>query len=147
MLLSDNLRSIAEMQNLRSKVDASRASLADAFGILMPDVGIVFDSWLGTSRFRIEVEGVPVEEALVDPQRLLLCDDLVNLELAGIPAQPDGDGKMYRADLDRCRAPESSLLAAGIGYQDCTDVVAARTREVLARNAARFIGIRKPGRC
>jgi type III secretion protein V len=147
ILLSDNLRSIAEMQNLRSKLDESRASLADTLGILMPDVGIVFDPTLGTSRFRIEVEGVPVEEAHVDPQRLLLCDDPVNLELAGIPAQTDGDGKSSAQKSSEQiwidAAHESSLLAAGIGYQDCTDVVAARTREVLARNAARFIGIQE----
>jgi type III secretion protein V len=147
ILLSDNLRSIAEMQNLRSKLDESRASLADTLGILMPDVGIVFDPTLGTSRFRIEVEGVPVEEAHVDPQRLLLCDDPVNLELAGIPAQTDGDGKSSAQKSSEQiwidAAHESSLLAAGIGYQDCTDVVAAWTREVLARNAARFIGIQE----
>jgi type III secretion protein V len=147
ILLSDNLRSIAEMQNLPSKLDESRASLADTLGILMPDVGIVFDPTLGTSRFRIEVEGVPVEEAHVDPQRLLLCDDPVNLELAGIPAQTDGDGKSSAQKSSEQiwidAAHESSLLAAGIGYQDCTDVVAARTREVLARNAARFIGIQE----
>jgi type III secretion protein V len=147
VLLSDNLRSLAEMQNLRSKLDASRASLADTLGILMPDVGVVFDSSLGTSRFRIEVEGVPVEEGHADPQRLLLCDDPVNLELAGISAQTDGDakspGQTSIGQIWIDAAHESSLSAAGIGYQDCTDVVAARTQDVLARNAARFIGIQE----
>ena len=61
--LSDELRSIAEMQNLQSKLDESRAGLADALGILMPEVGIVFDPALGSSQCRIEVEGVPVEES------------------------------------------------------------------------------------
>jgi type III secretion protein V len=142
VLLSDNLRAIAEMQNLRSNLDESRTGLADALGILIPDVGIAFDPALGPSRFRIEVEGVPVEEAHVDPQRLLLCDDPVNLELAGIPAQADGDAKSS-GQIWIDAAHENSLSAAGIGYQDCTDVIAARAREVLARNAARFIGIQE----
>ena len=141
VLLSENLRAIAEMQNLRSKLDESRTGLADALGILVPDVGIVFDTTLGTSRFRIEVEGVPVEEGHVDPQRLLLCDDPVNLELAGIPAQTQDDAKSGQFWIDA--AHENSLSAAGIGFQDCTDVIAAQTREVLARNAARFIGIQE----
>nr|AUR80057.1 RhcV [Bradyrhizobium sp.] len=142
VLLSDDLRSTAEMQNLRSKLDASRASLADTLGILIPEVGVVFDSTLGTSRFRIEVEGVPVEEGYVDPQRLLLCDDPVNLELAGISAQADGDARSSdQVWIDATH--QSSLSAAGIGYRDCTDVIAARAQEVLARNAARFIGIQE----
>jgi type III secretion protein V len=142
VLLADNLRSIAEMQNLRSKLDASRTGLADALGILIPEVGIAFDPALGTSQFRIEVEGVPVEEGHVDPQRLLLCDDPVNLELAGIPAHIDGDAKSStQIWIDVTH--ENSLSAAGIGYQNCTEVIAARAREVLARNAARFIGIQE----
>ena len=141
VLLSDDLRSIAEMQNLRSKIDKSRTGLADTLGILMPDVGIVFDPALGSSQFRIEVEGVPVEEGRVDPQRLLLCDDPVNLELAGISAQTDGDATSDQVWIDA--AHERSLVAAGIGYHDCTDVIATRTREVLARNAARFVGIQE----
>ena len=141
VLLSDDLRSIAEMQNLRSKIDKSRTGLADTLGILMPDVGIVFDPALGSSQFRIEVEGVPVEEGRVDPQRLLLCDDPVNLELAGISAQTDGDATSDQVWIDA--AHEHSLVAAGIGYHDGTDVIATRTREVLARNAARFVGIQE----
>ena len=142
VLLPDDLRSIAEMHDLRSKLDASRAGLADALGILIPDVGIVFDPTLGKSQFRIEVEGVPVEEGYVDPQRLLLCDDPVNLELAGIPALTDSrDESSEQVWIDA--AHEGSLSAAGIGYRDCMDVVAARAGEVLARNAARFVGIQE----
>ena len=142
VLLSDDLRSIAEMHNLRSKLDASRVGLADELGILIPDVGIVFDPTLGKSQFRIEVEGVPVEESDIDPRRLLLCDDPVNLELAGIPALTDGDpGSSDQVWIDA--AHESSLSAAGIGHRDCMDVIAARAGEVLARNAARFVGIQE----
>ncbi|UPJ51784.1 type III secretion system export apparatus subunit SctV [Bradyrhizobium sp. 200] len=141
VLLSDDLRSIVETQKLRSKIDKSRTDLADALGILMPDVGIVFDPALGTSQFRIEVEGVPVEESRVDPRRLLLCDDPVNLELAGIPVQTAGDARTDQVWIDT--AHERSLVAAGIGYQDCADVIATRARDVLARNAARFVGIQE----
>ena len=142
VLLSNDLRSVAQMKNLQTKLDQSRASLADTLGILIPDVGVVFDPALGGSRFRIEVEGVPVEEGNVDPQRLLLCDDPVNLELAGIPALTDGRVESSeQVWIDA--AHESSLSAAGIGYRDCADVVVTRTSEVLGRNAARFIGIQE----
>ena len=43
---------------------------------------------------------------------------------------------------------ESSLLAAGIGYQNCTDVIATRARDVLLRAMLRDLSaFRKPGRC
>ncbi|MDQ8726894.1 type III secretion system export apparatus subunit SctV [Bradyrhizobium sp. LHD-71] len=138
VLLSDDLHSVEQM---RVKLDEARAKLADALGILIPDVGLAFDSAVGVSRFRIEVEGVPVEEDHVDPQRLLLCDDPVNLELAGIPAQADAAKPSEKIWIDA--AHEKALLAAGIGYHDSADIIATCARDVLARNAARFIGIQE----
>ena len=141
--LSDDLRLMADVQNLRSKLDEKRASLADTLGILIPEVGIAFDPAIGTSRFRIEVEGVPVDDDLIDPRRLLLRDDLVNLELAGIPAQAGGVAMRADEKVWIDSEHESAMLAAGIGYQNCAEVIATRAREVLSRNAARFIGIQE----
>jgi len=142
ILLADDLRSIAQKQNLQAKLDEARANLADALGILIPDVGLAFDPALGASCFRIEVEGVPAEDDRVDPQRLLLCDDPVNLELAGVSAQTEEDGKTSdRVWIDAAHEP--ALLAAGVGYRDCASVIATRAREVLVRNAAQFVGIQE----
>ena len=94
-------------------------------------------------RYSIDLEDVPVEENELLPNRLLLRDDRLHLELADIPAEqgPPLIGSKPSFWIDRSH--EERLRSAGIGFNDAGAVIAARLRTVLRRQAPRFIGLQE----
>src|SRR5262245_9752358 len=132
-------------ERLASALDGARAAVSSNLGIVIPVVAISAADQLASGCYRIEVEGVPVEEGEVRPDWLLLRDDPAHLELLDLPL---GDGNVEEvSDGDRkvwvAARHAQSLSAAGIAYDDAGQVVVAQVRGSLERYASRFMGIQE----
>jgi type III secretion protein V len=130
---------------LTRALDSARAAVSSNLGIVIPVIAISAADQLAAGCYRIEVEGVPVEEGEVRPDWLLLRDDPAHLELLDIPL---GDGNVEEvSDGDRkvwVAARHAQLLsAAGIAYDDAGQLLVAQVRGNLERYASRFMGIQE----
>jgi type III secretion protein V len=139
LVLAPALRDGLAPGELERQLERVRAAVSADLGILVPAVGMTVEQEVSGHRYRIDVEGVPVEEGEAPLERLLLRDDPTHLTLLDIPVlEEDGDGSVWveaaRRDL---------LVASGIGFQDGSQVLASRIRSVLVRYASRFVGIQE----
>lgn len=135
-------RSIAGAR-LADQLRLAREQVEQELGIECPDAAVRLDSGLNGMRYAIEIEEVPVETAELRPDRLLLRDDPVHLHLLDIATEQGAPVFESRPAfwLDAEHAPR--LAAAGIGYNDAAQVIAAKLRDCLRRHAPRFIGIQE----
>ncbi|MBM2715379.1 type III secretion system export apparatus subunit SctV [Mesorhizobium caraganae] len=108
-------------------------------GIIVPRIPIAADQQLPESQFRIDVEGVPVEQDLINPTQLTLTDDLANIESSGIPFRHDAETD--RVWVEQSHAP--ALNAAGIGHHRPSELLALRVHATLTRYAPRLVGIQE----
>lgn len=127
-------------RELAGHIDRQRTQLCTQLGILIPEAVIARDDSLAEARYRIDIEGVPVEEAEARPDELLVVDDLANLELlnVGFEREPDSPRMAWVSN-----AHAQALHDAGIGCRTVEEVMAHRLREIVARYASRFIGIQE----
>ena len=98
---------------------------------------------LAGMRYTIDLEDVPIEENELRPDRLLLRDDPVHLELADIPAEEGAPLLGSRSSFWVDKTHEARLRAAGIGFSDTGAVIGGRLRIVLRRQASRFMGLQE----
>ena len=141
--LSAGLREGIAGARLADQLRLAREQVEHELGIACPAAAVRLDPVLAGMRYAIEIEGVPVEMAELRPDRLLLRDDPVHLDLLDVATE---QGAAVFEDrpafwLDAEHAPR--LAAAGIGYSDAAQVVAARLRDCLRRHAPRFVGIQE----
>lgn len=116
------------------------SSLVSAdLGIMIPRIPVQIDQHLPDSQFRVDVEGVPVEQDTLDPGQLALTDDLANIELSGIPFRHDPETD--RVWIEQRHA--AALAAAGIGHHHPSEILAMRIHSALTRYAQRFVGIQE----
>jgi type III secretion protein V len=137
-LAPDLLRAI-DRDNLQLHIGRVSNLVSADLGIMIPRIPVQPDQSLPALQFRIDVEGVPVEQDAVDPDQLLLTDDLANMELSGIPFRHDPEtDKVW---IEQRHA--SALGAAGIGHHDAGEILAMRVHSALTRYAQRFVGIQE----
>ncbi|WP_458380575.1 type III secretion system export apparatus subunit SctV [Rhizobium ruizarguesonis] len=108
-------------------------------GIIVPPILFAADRQLPESEFRIDVEGVPVEQGFVDPTQLVLTGDLANIEFSDIPFRHD-------PETDRIWIEQShalALTAAGIGHHRPSEILALRVHATLMRYAQHLVGIQE----
>ena len=122
---------------------AASAQVAQDLGIECPDPLLRTASAHEGMRYSIDLEDVPIEENELRPDRLLLRDDPVHLDLAGVDAEqgPPLLGSKPSFWIDRCH--EARLREAGIGFNDAGAVIAARLRTVLRQRAPHFMGLQE----
>ncbi|RDJ01007.1 type III secretion system export apparatus subunit SctV [Rhizobium grahamii] len=126
----------AEMQQHIARV--SELVSAD-LGIIVPRLPVSLDPQLIGSQFRIDIEGVPVEQDFLDPTQLTLVGDLASIETSRIPFRHDPEaGKIF---VEQKHAP--SLKASGIDYHHPSELLASRLHATLRRYAPHFVGIQE----
>ncbi|RJT30049.1 EscV/YscV/HrcV family type III secretion system export apparatus protein [Mesorhizobium waimense] len=108
-------------------------------GIIVPRIPVAVDEQLPESQFRIDVEGVPVEQDLIDPTLLELADGLANIEVSGIPFRHDPEAD--RIWVEQSHAP--ALNADGIRYHRASELLASRVHATLTRYAPHLVGIQE----
>ena len=141
--LSPALSAAIAKPQLEQVLASASTQVERDLGFKCPKIGIRNSQALDGLSCSIDIEDVPVELREFPPDRLLLRDDRVHLELAGIPFEEGapllGAGPSYWI----ARAEEPRLKEAGLGYCDLPVAIAVRVRDVLRRQAARFIGLQE----
>ncbi len=141
--LSAGLHGSIARARLAGQLRLAREQVAHELGIDCPAVAVRLDNELAGTRYAIEIEDVPVERAELHPDRLLLRDDPVHLDLLGVVTEQGAAVFEGRPAFWLHSEHAPRLAAAGIGYSDAAQVMAAKLRECLRRHAPRFIGIQE----
>ncbi|MDX8503555.1 type III secretion system export apparatus subunit SctV [Mesorhizobium sp. VK4C] len=139
LLLAPSLGDAINQTELQQHIERISELVSSDLGIIVPRIPLAVEQQLPDSQFRIDVEGVPVEQDAIDPTQLRLTDDLANIELSGIPFQHDPQaGKIW---VEQSHA--SALNDAGIGYHSPIELIASRVQATLTRRARRLVGIQE----
>ncbi|OAF03740.1 EscV/YscV/HrcV family type III secretion system export apparatus protein [Bradyrhizobium centrolobii] len=139
LFLAPSLTRAIDKEDLQQQIARVSDLVSADLGITIPRIPVQVDQQLPQSQFRVDVEGVPVEQGSVDPTQLSLTDDLANLELSGIPFRHDRDTN--RIWIEQSHA--SALRAAGIGHHRASELLALCVHSALTRHAQRLIGIQE----
>ncbi|MGQ4274891.1 type III secretion system export apparatus subunit SctV [Terrihabitans sp. B22-R8] len=137
--LSGDLAETLPRDALKQHIERISSLVSADLGVLVPRIPVQIEKRLPSKGFRIDVEGVPVEEGTLDPGELQIADNPVNIELSGIPfrQEPDGDGIWVDS------SHSGMLIAAGIGHRDAAEILAMQIHAVLTRYSQRFVGIQE----
>ncbi len=139
LFLARSLAHAIDEDELHQHITRVSGLVSADLGIMIPRIPVQVDQQLPDSEFRIDVEGVPVEQDLMDPTQLALADDRANIELSGIPFRHDpGTDRIW---IEQSHAP--ALTAAGIGHHWPSEILALRVHTALTRYAPRFVGIQE----
>ncbi|PVE21681.1 EscV/YscV/HrcV family type III secretion system export apparatus protein [Microvirga sp. KLBC 81] len=139
LFLAPSLAHAVDQDELQQHIARVSGLVSADLGITIPRIPIRVDHQLPESRFRVDVEGVPVEHDLIDPTQLALADDRANIELSGIPFRRDPETD--RIWIQQSHAP--ALKAAGIGHHCPSEVIALRVHSSLVRYAQCLVGIQE----
>ncbi|MET3583836.1 type III secretion protein V [Mesorhizobium robiniae] len=139
LFLAPSLTQALDKDELQQHIARVSGLVSADLGIIVPPIRFTADQQLPESEFRIDVEGVPVEQGLIDPTQLALTDDLANIELSDIPFRHDPETD--RIWIEQSHAP--ALNAAGIGHHRPSELLALRVHATLMRYAQRLVGIQE----
>lgn len=139
LFLSPDLARAIGSDELQQHIARVSSLVSADLGIMIPRIPVQIDQKLPDAQFRIDVEGVPVEQDMLDPTQLALTDDLANIELSGIPFRHDPETD--RVWIEQRHA--AALVAAGIGHHHPSEALAMRIHAALMRYAQRFVGIQE----
>lgn len=139
LFLAPGLTQAIDKDELQQHIARVSGLVSADLGIAIPRIPLELDERLPESQFRVDVEGVPVDQDLIDPTQLALNDDLANIELSGIPFRHDPEtDKIW---IDKSNAP--ALTAAGIGHRRPVEILALRVHSALTRYAQCLVGIQE----
>ena len=141
--LSPDLAASIGLEAMTGYAQQASLAVAEELGIPAPGVAAIADEDIDGHGYRIDLEGIPAAAGEARPDRLLIRDDPEHVALLDIPVEqgpPAFDaGPSHWVDA----AHRERLREAGIGVNDCGQVVAGRLRAVLRRNAGNFLGIQE----
>jgi type III secretion protein V len=120
-----------------------REDMSNDLGVSVPHVTLVTDAAIEAGRFRIELEDVPVAEAIIATDKLLIDDEPVHLDLLGVRYEKSAPVFGRRDALWVDRGQEAALTAAGIKFLAPDQVLSRSLGQMLRRYATHFIGIQE----
>ncbi|AGS25295.1 type III secretion system export apparatus subunit SctV [Rhizobium etli] len=139
LLVAPSIGGAINQTELQQHIERVSELVSSDLGIIIPRIPLVVEQQLPESQFRIDVEGVPVEQGSIDPRQLKLADNRANIQLSGIPFQHDPETDAIWVE----QIHASALSAAGIGHQSPSELIALRVQDTLTRHAQRLVGIQE----
>ncbi|WP_173514466.1 type III secretion system export apparatus subunit SctV [Sinorhizobium psoraleae] len=139
IFLAPNLMQAVDQVELQQHIARVSQLVSADLGIIVPRIPVAVDQQLPESKFRIDIEGVPVEQDLINPTQLMLKDDLANIQSSGIPFRHDSETDTIW--VEQSHAP--ALKAASIGHHRPSELLALRVQATLIRFAPRLVGIQE----
>ncbi len=141
--LGINLVGLANGSGLLSKITASRETIAEELGIILPKVRVRDNLSLGRNQYRILVNQLPVEDAEVDPEQVLAVQTAADaVAPAGEPADwheglsawwiPAGDVPQWNDGFEYL--PPASVIVESLKHH-----VRQRAGELLNRQATAYL--------
>lgn len=128
---------------LQNAVGRSFVTLAGQLGIPVPMAEIVHDGTLGERRFRADLDGVPMAEGEIPAHCLLLRDEAVHAQLAGVTVVPGRAMPGTSESLWVGQAQLPAVQAARLGVMEPADALAQSVCVVLRRQASQLVGIQE----
>ena len=141
--LGSRLWNVIGAGHLPAYLAVVREQVQEELGIVTPEIGVCLGDELPDTMYVIDLDRVPVERNELRLDRLLLRDDPVHADLLGVPVETGthstGVAPTHWVDI----AHRAALTEAGIGFNDATQILATRVREMLRRHAPNFLGIQE----
>ncbi|TBV07714.1 EscV/YscV/HrcV family type III secretion system export apparatus protein [Pseudomonas dryadis] len=134
--LGPALAEVAPRQPFRQRLEELCHDLHNELGIEFPLPAVQIDMGAAGGRFRIELEGVPVDQGELSSAQVLLRDDPLHLQLLDIQGEEKASPLSARPGVWVDAARQAELDEAGIGYLRPDEIL----REVLARAMRRYAG-------
>jgi type III secretion protein V len=138
-----NLERMAPAAAFRSRAMDVRGGLLYDLGVEAPHAELYFDPTIGPNRFRFDLEGVPVMEGELPAESLLVDDDVIHLDLPGIPYWEGPPIAGYRRAIWVDNTHETALWEAGVRFLSPLEVLSDCLAHMLKRYAAQFVGIQE----
>lgn len=141
--LGHELRRTIDGRRFQDAARRARERLYDAYGVPFPAIRLAPAGTAPPTGFRLLIEGIPVLEGMLPPNRLCLLEGqadlpLMGLEgevepLPGVAEQATWVGERHAPMLDR----------AGVAYLDTLEALMHAVERELPRHVAQFVGVQE----
>ncbi len=143
LCLSRDLLEAIDAAAFEPRLQRVRKQLFEQLGLPFPHIHTRVDEALEKGCYRIELDGVPMDDGALPIGKLLLCDEPDHLELAGVPSEAGGPFIERMRTLWIEEEHKAKLDEAGIGYMITAECLIACVRHTLTRYASQFIGVQE----
>lgn len=134
--IGPGLAEAVPLQPFKQRLEVLCHDLHTELGIEFPQPSVAVDMAAPTGSYRVELEGVPVDQGELNPAQLLLQDDPVHLQLLDIQGEERLSPLSSRPGLWIAGEHQADLSDAGIGYLRPDEIL----RDVMARTLRRYAG-------
>ena len=134
--IGPGLAEAVPLQPFKQRLEVLCHDLHTELGIEFPQPSVAVDMAAPTGSYRVELEGVPVDQGELNPAQLLLQDDPVHLQLLDIQGEERLSPLSNRPGLWIAGEHQTDLSDAGIGYLRPDEIL----RDVMARTLRRYAG-------
>ena len=134
--IGPGLAEAVPLQPFKQRLEVLCHDLHTELGIEFPQPSVAVDMAAPTGSYRVELEGVPVDQGELNPAQLLLQDDPVHLQLLDIQGEERLSPLSNRPGLWIAGEHQADLGDAGIGYLRPDEIL----RDVMARTLRRYAG-------
>ena len=134
--IGPGLAEAVPLQPFKQRLEVLCHDLHTELGIEFPQPSVAVDMAAPTGSYRVELEGVPVDQGELNPAQLLLQDDPVHLQLLDIQGEERLSPLSNRPGLWIAGEHQTDLGDAGIGYLRPDEIL----RDVMARTLRRYAG-------
>jgi len=141
--IGPGLAEAVPLQPFKQRLEVLCHDLHNELGIEFPMPSVVVDMAGSTAGYRVELEGVPVDQGELNPAQVLLKDDPVHLQLLDITGEERASPLGSRAGLWIASEHQAELSDAGIGYLRPDEILRDVLARVLRRYAGDFLGIQE----
>ena len=141
--IGPGLAEAVPLQPFKQRLEVLCHDLHNELGIEFPMPSVVVDMAGSTGSYRVELEGVPVDQGELNPAQVLLKDDPVHLQLLDIAGEERASPLGSRAGLWIASEHQAELSDAGITYLRPDEILRDVLARVLRRYAGDFLGIQE----
>lgn len=141
--IGPGLAEAVPLQPFKQRLEVLCHDLHNELGIEFPMPSVVVDMAGSTGVYRVELEGVPVDQGELNPAQVLLKDDPVHLQLLDITGEEGASPLGSRPGLWIASEHQAELSDAGIVYLRPDEILRDVLARVLRRYAGDFLGIQE----
>lgn len=134
--IGPGLAEAVPLQPFKQRLEVLCHDLHNELGIEFPMPSVLVDMAAATGSYRVELEGVPVDQGELNPAQVLLQDDPVHLQLLDIRGEERASPLSSRPGLWIAGEHQADLSDAGIVYLRPDEIL----RDVMARTLRRYAG-------
>ncbi|UCJ17183.1 type III secretion system export apparatus subunit SctV [Pseudomonas sp. MM211] len=141
--LGPALAEAVPLQPFKQRLEVLCHDLHNELGIEFPMPSVLVDMAAPAGSYRVELEGVPVDQGELNPAQVLLRDDPVHLQLLDIQGEERASPLSSRPGLWIAGEHQADLSDAGIVYLRPDEILRDLMARTLRRYAGDFLGIQE----